>query len=168
MRIIVAIMAVLSAVASATAGEIRYTLTSLVEHGALNGIAVEMVLTGEADGETAIELPDAWGGKSELWRGISEFRVSGQGLKLDAGGSPALKVLRHRAGRDADRPLSCHPNLARRAGRQRFERVPARDQGELFSRHRLDDDGAAEMESCHERYRVVRRPARRLAVRVGP
>jgi predicted metalloprotease with PDZ domain len=98
MRIIVAIIAVLGAVASATAEEIRYTLTPQVEHGALNGIAVEMVLTGEADGETAIELPDAWGGKSELWRGISEFRVSGKGLKLDTGGSPALKVLRHAPG----------------------------------------------------------------------
>lgn len=98
MRIIVAIVTASWAVASATAGEIRYTITPQVEHGALNGIAVEMVLTGEADGETAIELPDAWGGKNELWRGISAFRVTGQGLKLDAGGSPALKVLRHAPG----------------------------------------------------------------------
>jgi len=95
MRTIVAIIAVLWASASATAEEIRYTLTPQVESGALNGIAVEMVLTGEADGETAIELPDAWGGKNELWRGISDFRVSGQGLKLDGGGSPALKIIRH-------------------------------------------------------------------------
>lgn len=98
MRTIVAIMAVLWAAASATAGEIRYTLTPQIEHGALNAIAVEMVLTGDADGETEIELPDAWGGKSELWRGISEFRVSGPGLKVDTGGSPALKVLRHAPG----------------------------------------------------------------------
>jgi len=95
MRTIVAIIAVLWASASATAEEIRYTLTPQVESGALNDIAVEMVLTGEADGETAIELPDAWGGKNELWRGISDFRVSGQGLKLDGGGSPALKIIRH-------------------------------------------------------------------------
>jgi predicted metalloprotease with PDZ domain len=95
MRTIVAIIAVLWASASATAEEIRYTLTPQVENGVLNSIAVEMVLTGEADGETAIELPDAWGGKTELWRGISDFRVSGQGMKLDAGGSPALKIFRH-------------------------------------------------------------------------
>ncbi len=95
MRTIVAIVALLWAAAAATAEDIRYTLTPQVENGALNGIAVEMELTGEADGETVIELPDAWGGKTELWRGISDFRVSGQGLKVDAGGSPALKVLRH-------------------------------------------------------------------------
>jgi predicted metalloprotease with PDZ domain len=95
MRTIVAIIAGLWASASATAEEIRYTLTPQVENGALNGIAVEMVLTGEADGETVIELPDAWGGKAELWRGISDFRVAGHGLKLDAGGSPALKAIRH-------------------------------------------------------------------------
>jgi predicted metalloprotease with PDZ domain len=95
MRTIVAIIAVVWASASATAEEIRYTLTPQVESGVLNSIAVEMVLTGEADGETAIELPDAWGGKTELWRGISDFRVSGQGMKLDAGGSPALKIIRH-------------------------------------------------------------------------
>jgi predicted metalloprotease with PDZ domain len=95
MRTIVAIIAVVWASASATAEEIRYTLTPQVESGVLNSIAVEMVLTGEADGEAAIELPDAWGGKTELWRGISDFRVSGQGMKLDAGGSPALKIIRH-------------------------------------------------------------------------
>ena len=95
MRTIVAIIAMVWAAASATAEDIRYTITPQVENGALTSIAVEMVLTGEADGETTIELPDAWGGRSELWRGISDFRVSGQGLKLDAGGAPALKVLRH-------------------------------------------------------------------------
>lgn len=98
MRTFVAIVTALWTAAAATAGEIRYTLTPEVEHGALRAIAIEMVLAGEADGETEIELPDSWGGKTELWRAISEFRVSGKGLKLDAGGSPSLKVLRHAPG----------------------------------------------------------------------
>ena len=54
-----------------------------------------MVLTGEADGETEIDLPNEWGGKRELWRGISEFRVSGEGLGAVAGSEPWRKVIRH-------------------------------------------------------------------------
>lgn len=84
--------------ASGWAAQLRYTLSPEIEHGALRAIGVELVLRGEDDGVTEIELPDSWGGKSELWRGISEFRVSGDGLKLADGGSPALKALRHKPG----------------------------------------------------------------------
>jgi predicted metalloprotease with PDZ domain len=83
---------------SASAAELRYTLTPEVEHGALRAIGVELVLRGEGDGSTEIELPNEWGGKSELWRGVSEFRVSGDGLRQGDGGSPFLKVLRHKPG----------------------------------------------------------------------
>jgi predicted metalloprotease with PDZ domain len=84
--------------ASATAGELRYTVSPAIEHGALHAVDVEMVMTGDGDGETEIELPDQWGGKTELWRGLSEFRVTGDDLRLAQGGTPAIKIVRHAPG----------------------------------------------------------------------
>jgi predicted metalloprotease with PDZ domain len=98
MRAFVAIIAAVLMTAAATAGETRYTLSPVIEQGALRAIAVELVLNGEADGETEIELPGEWGGKSELWRGIQDFRVSGQGMRLASGQTPALKLIRHEPG----------------------------------------------------------------------
>ncbi len=80
---------------SATADAIRYTLSPAVENGALKAIAIEMVFAGEPDGETEIDLPGEWGGKQDLWRGISEFRVSGEGLGAVAGIEPTRKIIRH-------------------------------------------------------------------------
>ena len=98
MRAVAAVVLAACGAVSASAAELRYTLTPEVEHGALRAIGVELVLRGEDDGSTEIELPNEWGGKSELWRGISEFRVSGDGLRLSDGGSPFLKTLRHKPG----------------------------------------------------------------------
>lgn len=95
MRVGVATFVVWALTAAAvTAEPLRYTLSPMIENGRLQALAVEMVLTGEPDGDTVIELPDAWGGKSELWRAVSEFRVSGDGNSL-AGAEPARKVIRH-------------------------------------------------------------------------
>ncbi len=98
MRTICALIVAALAAASTRAQEIRYTLSPAFDHGMLTAIDVEMVLPGESDGETAIEVPDAWGGKSELWRGIDEFRVSGSGLRATSSTSPALKMIRHAPG----------------------------------------------------------------------
>ena len=80
---------------SATADTIRYALSPAIENGALKAIAIEMVFAGEPDGETEIDLPGDWGGKPNLWRGISEFRVSGEGLGAVAGIEPTRKIIRH-------------------------------------------------------------------------
>jgi predicted metalloprotease with PDZ domain len=92
------VLASMTVADSATAEPIRYAVAPVVDGGELKAIAIEMVLAGEGDGETAIELPSAWGGKGELWRGVSEFRVSGKGLKVTAGGNPAQKIIRHAPG----------------------------------------------------------------------
>lgn len=98
MRKLSVIVATVLAMASAKAESIGYTVSPEIENGVLKALAVEMVLPGEADGETEIELPDTWGGKSELWRGISEFRVSGRGLSVTAGATPSFKLVRHAPG----------------------------------------------------------------------
>ncbi|MEQ1863040.1 MAG: hypothetical protein ABL996_00140 [Micropepsaceae bacterium] len=78
------------------AGEpVRYTLTPIIENGALKAVSVEMAFAGEPDGETEIVLPDEWGGKSDLWRGIGEFRVTGAGMSAVSNADPARKIVRH-------------------------------------------------------------------------
>lgn len=91
------IIAAALAVGSAHAGEIRYTLSPLIEGGRLKVLAVEMVLTGEEDGETELALPDKWGGKSDLWHGIAELRVQGA-TSVATGGDPARRIIRHEPG----------------------------------------------------------------------
>jgi len=91
----IVIVAALAAANSATADGIRYTVTPVIADGALKAIAVEMVLAGERDGETELLLPDEWSGKNDLWRGIGEFRVSGQGLTAVSGSVPSQKIMRH-------------------------------------------------------------------------
>lgn len=90
-----AVAVALAAAGRAEAETIRYSLAPVIEAGVLKAVAVEMAFTGEADGETEIVLPDEWGGKSELWRGIGEFRVSGEGMSAVASPDPARKVIRH-------------------------------------------------------------------------
>lgn len=80
------------------ARSISFTLSPAIESGALRALNVEIVLPGDADGETELELPDDWGGKRDLWRGINGFRVTGQGMSVVAGGNQALKIIRHAPG----------------------------------------------------------------------
>lgn len=98
MRIVWAIAAAAFAILPATAAEIAYRVQPELQDGALKTIAIEMTLPGEADGETVIELPDDWGGKNDLWRGIVDFRVSGKGMRVDTGPTPSRKVIKHAPG----------------------------------------------------------------------
>jgi predicted metalloprotease with PDZ domain len=98
MRILLAIAGLVWAAWPSAAGEIHYRLQPELRDGALKAIAIEMTLPGEADGETVIELPDDWGGKADLWRGIVDFRVSGQGMRLEGGVQPSLKAIKHAPG----------------------------------------------------------------------
>src|SRR5262245_31997495 len=96
MRLLSIIVAALFAAAGPLrADEVRYTLSPVLDGGVLKAVDVELVLTGESDGETEIELPNAWGGKTDLWRGISDFRVTGSGLKATTDSKPHVKVIRH-------------------------------------------------------------------------
>ncbi|MCE9523124.1 MAG: hypothetical protein K8S25_11925 [Alphaproteobacteria bacterium] len=91
----VAVAIALAGANSATAEEVKYTVAPVIAGGALKAIAIEMELAGEPDGETEIQLPDAWSGKTDLIRGISEFRVSGGTVSAAAGDPPWRKRVRH-------------------------------------------------------------------------
>lgn len=74
---------------------VEYTLTPVMRAGALQAVEIDVRFRGEADGETAVRLPDSWGGKTELWRSIEGLRVVSGGALRDGEG-PAQRILAHR------------------------------------------------------------------------
>src|SRR5688572_6112502 len=88
--------AVLACVGFAAPGRVDYVLSPVIVDGAQTAVAVELTFRGDPDGETRLELPNEWGGQSELYRGISDLVVSG--ATLADGESAAERVLRHDPG----------------------------------------------------------------------
>lgn len=74
---------------------IDYTLTPVMADGALQAVQVDLRFRGDADGETALRVPNAWGGKSELYRAIQQIEAV-SGAVLRDGEGPAQRVLTHR------------------------------------------------------------------------
>lgn len=74
---------------------IDYTLTPILAGGALVAVEVDLRFRGEADGETALSLPDAWGGQAELYRAITALEAV-SGAQLREGAGPAQRLLSHR------------------------------------------------------------------------
>ncbi len=74
---------------------ITYTLTPVMNDGALQAMQVDLVFRGQADGETTISLPDEWGGEEELWRGIEDLAVLA-GASMRDGDVASERVLSHR------------------------------------------------------------------------
>jgi predicted metalloprotease with PDZ domain len=56
-------------------------------------LEVEVAFHGDADGETRLDLPDQWASAKDVWRYVSDVRVSGADIAEDG---PAVRVLRHR------------------------------------------------------------------------
>jgi predicted metalloprotease with PDZ domain len=77
---------------------VRYTLTPVMAKGKLEALAIEIRFTGEADGETGLNLPDSWGGKTELYQGIRDLTVDGA-ASITAP-APAKRIVRHKPGAD--------------------------------------------------------------------
>lgn len=67
-----------------------------VEAGAFKAIDIAVSFRGEADGETVLDLPDAWGGEDDLWRAMRDIRADG--AELRAGSDDAHRILRHAPG----------------------------------------------------------------------
>lgn len=99
MRLIVqsiaAACAVLFCMGAAAPERIEYTLTPIVEDGALVAIQFDLRLRGDTDGESTLRLPGSWGGQNELWKGIDRLEVV-SGAELRDGDSPGQRVLVHR------------------------------------------------------------------------
>ncbi|KAF0174010.1 MAG: hypothetical protein IV086_15525 [Hyphomonadaceae bacterium] len=68
----------------------------VVEAGAFRAIDVAVSFRGEADGETVLDLPDAWGGEDDLWKALRDIRADGAALR--PGADDAHRILRHAPG----------------------------------------------------------------------
>lgn len=73
---------------------IEYTLTPIMEQGALRAIQIDLSFRGQGDGETGLRLPDEWGGQSELWRGIEGPTIV-SGATMRDGEGVSERVLTH-------------------------------------------------------------------------
>lgn len=76
---------------------IEYTLTPVMAGGALRAMQVDLRFRGDPDGETALRVPNEWGGQPELYRAITALEaVSGAAMR--DGETPNQRVLTHRPG----------------------------------------------------------------------
>uniref|UniRef100_A0A832I2X5 Peptidase M61 catalytic domain-containing protein n=1 Tax=Eiseniibacteriota bacterium TaxID=2212470 RepID=A0A832I2X5_UNCEI len=84
---------------AAPAAAVRYAL-SVTAHDPASPPRVHVALefSGEADGETELILPQAWGGEEHLWRVVRDLAVEGGGARLEPGADSARRVLRHAPG----------------------------------------------------------------------
>jgi len=75
---------------------VEYVLTPQVGDAGLERIEVELRFRGDADGETALELPDRWAGTGGLHEAIRDLRV--EGGTLGPGAEPSGRRIGHGPG----------------------------------------------------------------------
>jgi predicted metalloprotease with PDZ domain len=73
---------------------IEYTLTPLLQEGALTAVQIDLRFRGQMDGETGLRLPDSWGGQDELWRGIDGLTIV-SGAEIRDGERINERILTH-------------------------------------------------------------------------
>jgi predicted metalloprotease with PDZ domain len=79
-----------------SADSIHYSVAPVMDGGALTGLAVEIRLAGDPDGETRLQLPGRWAGSDSLWRHLADVRVQGAASVRDDG--PSARVIAHTPG----------------------------------------------------------------------
>ena len=97
MRLLTPLLLALVLVAAAPpVAPVDYVLTPRVGPGGLVALEVRISLTGDADGTTAIALPDRWAGSTGLYEAVRDLDVTGG--TLAAGTDPAHRNIVHRPG----------------------------------------------------------------------
>ncbi len=87
--------AVFFCIGAAAPERLDYTLTPVVQDGALRSVQIDLSFRGEADGTSGLRLPDSWGGQNELWGGIEGLEVI-SGATIRDGEGPNRRILTHR------------------------------------------------------------------------
>ncbi len=78
LRILLAALTVLVPPTTLAAAPVdTYRLSPVVESGKVTALSVTLTLPADADGETRLALPNAWGGGEKLWRLVKDFTVEG-------------------------------------------------------------------------------------------
>src|SRR5262245_22169087 len=96
--VLINLLAALSTPTPAAPAAVHYTLAPVLSGDSLTAMAVEIRFAGDEDGETTLELPNAWGGTTALYEGIRDLAVSGKDATLLSGDEPARRTIRHAAG----------------------------------------------------------------------
>lgn len=78
---------------------VRYSLAPVMTKGKLEALAIEARFKGDEDGETVVLLPNEWGGKTQLYQGVRDFKVDGAGVAVETP-APEKRVVRHKPGSD--------------------------------------------------------------------
>lgn len=74
--------------------ELSYTLEPVFGNDALR-FRVELSFKGDAGGTTRLVLPDRWGGQQNLYRAVSNLRVSPPDARLSDTAEPHVKTVAH-------------------------------------------------------------------------
>ena len=74
-----------------------YTVDVTPRAGEIADVRIRLAFNGEDDGETAIILPNEWGGEAELWNNISGLTLLTPGELAD-GEEASQKLIRHEPG----------------------------------------------------------------------
>jgi predicted metalloprotease with PDZ domain len=92
---IAAACAVLFCASAASAERIDYTLTPVMDDGALRAVQVDLRYRTGAVSQSTLRLPSDWGGQPELWKSIRALEVV-SGATMRDGETPSQRVLAHR------------------------------------------------------------------------
>lgn len=88
--------ALLFCVGAAAPPRIDYTLTPVMQDGALRAVQVNLRFRGEPDGESDLRLPDGWGGQNELWTGIERLEIISGASAIRNGEAANQRIVTHR------------------------------------------------------------------------
>jgi predicted metalloprotease with PDZ domain len=76
---------------------VDYVLTPIMDHGALKAVQVDLIFGGGGADHAILELPDSWGGQTELYHAIQNLRPISN-VTISDGADAAHKVLRYSPG----------------------------------------------------------------------
>jgi predicted metalloprotease with PDZ domain len=96
MRLILAcVFACLAGATTALADTaIEYSVSPVMTGPNLTALAITVRLDGEDDGDTVLNLPNEWGGKTKLYESIRDLRIAGGDLIAQP--DPAKRLVHHR------------------------------------------------------------------------
>ena len=73
---------------------IQYSVSPVVDAQGLTALSVQVRLDGEDDGDTVLNLPNSWGGKTKLYEAIRDLKIAGGDVVPQK--DPATRIIRHR------------------------------------------------------------------------
>lgn len=75
---------------------VLWQIAPQLSSGTVTGLDLILTFPGDEDGETALSLPDRWGGEAQLYLGLDS--ITAEGAEIPPAASPAGLILRHEPG----------------------------------------------------------------------